>query len=593
VDSAAAAAAVGPGSAAAEQAAPRVPDRSTKLWHGRKRRPLVIGTAVVVALLIAGGATALAASSSGNSGFRMTNVVRTSVGSTLGVVGTIEPVNDASASFQVAGQVASVNVAAGDQVTAGESLASLDTTSLSEAVSSAELSLQSDDAKLTEDEDSETSTAQTSATTTSSTSSVKAATAPTSGGSGSGSNAASSPISQDQSTLVADEAKSSADQQQETADLAQAETACGISSTSPSAKPPTGSSTTTTTTPTTSTSTGGSGSGSGCTTAVQQVSTDEQAVSTDQQKVGTDENTLAKALTQEATPNSGGSSTTTPTTTNSGSSSAGGSGGTNAKANPTSGAASDSATQIASDEATIDTAQANVVEAEQSLAEGQLTSPINGTIVSVGINVGDTVGADSSSSVIVIIGTKSFEATATLTSTQVPLVKVGSTAEVAVDGTTGTIDGSVTQVGPVQSSTTGYSYPVVVTLPASANNLFSGSSANISIVTGEKKDVLAVPTSAVTTNGTQSFVQVLSGGNPVDKSVKVGIVGGVYTQVLSGLTLGEAVILADYATPVPASNTSTVGGFGGAGGLGGTTGGLGGGGFAGGGRFGGGGGFGG
>jgi multidrug efflux pump subunit AcrA (membrane-fusion protein) len=549
---------------------------------------LVIGTAVVVGLLVVGGATALAASSSGGSGFRMTNVVQTSVGSTLGVVGTIEPVDDASANFQVGGKVAAVNVGAGDAVTAGETLASLDTTSLSESVSSAELSLQSDDAKLTEDEDSETSSATTAASTTSSAASVKAASAAPTGGS----SASGGQVGQDQSALVTDEAKSSTDQQQETADLAQAETACGISNPSSSARPPapTGTSTTTTTTttttPSTSTGTGGSGSGSGCTAAVQQVSVDEQAVSGDQQKVAADEAALAKSLTQEASSSSGGSSTTTPSTTNAGSSTSSASGGTNGRANSPSGAASDSAAQLASDEAAIDMAQANVVEAEQSLAEGQLTSPINGTIVSVGINVGDTVSADSSTSVIVIIGTKSFEATGTLTSTQVPLVKVGSNAEVAVDGTTGTIDGSVTQVGPVQSGESGYSYPVVVTLPASANNLFSGSSANISIVTGEKKDVLAVPTSAVTTSGTQSFVQVLSGGKPVDKPIKVGIVGGVYTQVLTGLTRGEAVILANYATPVPASNTATLGGFGGgaftsrAAGIGGGT-------FAGGGRFGG------
>ncbi len=156
-------------------------------------------------------------------------------------------------------------------------------------------------------------------------------------------------------------------------------------------------------------------------------------------------------------------------------------------------------------------------------------------------------------------------------------------ADVTVDGSTGTIAGTVAQVGPVQSGDSGYSYPVVVVLPSSANNLFSGSSANISIVTGAKQDVLAVPTSAVLTTGTQSYVQVLSGGNPVDKSIKVGIVGGVYTQVLSGLQLGDEVILANYADPVPASNTSTLGGFGG--GFGGT-GGFGGGGFGGtGGRF--------
>jgi hypothetical protein len=61
-------------------------------------------------------------------------------------------------------------------------------------------------------------------------------------------------------------------------------------------------------------------------------------------------------------------------------------------------------------------------------------------------------------------------------------------------------------------------------------------------------------------------------------------VGGIYTQVLSGLTRGELVVLANYATPVPASNTSTFGGFGGGGGFTGG-GGFGGGGLTGGGGF--------
>ena len=60
------------------------------------------------------------------------------------------------------------------------------------------------------------------------------------------------------------------------------------------------------------------------------------------------------------------------------------------------------------------------------------------------------------------------------------------------------------------------------------------------------------------------------------------MVGDAYTQVLSGLTPGESVVLADYAEPVPSSNTATLGGIGG---LSGGGGGFGGGGFGGGGSF--------
>ena len=199
----------------------------------------------------------------------------------------------------------------------------------------------------------------------------------------------------------------------------------------------------------------------------------------------------------------------------------------------------------------------------------QLTSPINGTIASVGVTVGDTVSAGSSTSVFVIIGTQSYQVTGTLTSTQVQSVKVGYPAQVAVDGTTGTLAGTVAQVGPVQSSSSGYTYPVVVALPTSARGLYAGSTANASIRTSEVKDVLALPTSAVMTRGTRSYVLVLSSGSPVEKTIKVGIIGDIYTQVRSGLHLGSSVVLADYSEPVPSSNTATVGGFGGAGGFGG------------------------
>ena len=41
------------------------------------------------------------------------------------------------------------------------------------------------------------------------------------------------------------------------------------------------------------------------------------------------------------------------------------------------------------------------------------------------------------------------------------------------------------------------------------------------------------------------------------KVIKIGMVGDTYTQVLSGLSPGQSVVLADYAEAVPSSNTDT------------------------------------
>jgi multidrug efflux pump subunit AcrA (membrane-fusion protein) len=544
-----------------------VADATPVGWRRQVRRPVVIGAIVVIGALVIGGATAWAAGGSGSSGYRTATVVRASIAQRLDVVGTVEPVSDASPAFQVGGQVTSVHVAVGATVTAGEILATLDPTALTQSVSSAQSTVESDQAKLTEDEDGQTSSAATTSDVTSDATSATAASA------ASLSSEASTPvvttqalvvssatgtITQDQATLVADQQAESTDQQTEAADMTQSDSVCGLTTTPPS--PP--------------------ADPSSCAAALAKVSGDEQTIANDQQKVNADESALAKALTaeQSSLPTSGsggsGSSGGAGSSGSSGQSSASNAGatgnsGTGTRSGGSTSTATDSAEQIATDQAAIDNAQADLIEAQQALGAAQLTSPIAGTVASVGLTVGDTVTAHSTTSDIVVIGTHSFEVAGTLTSSQVSSVKVGFSADVAVDGTTGSFQGTVSQVGPVQASTSGYSYPVVVVLPASATGLFAGSTADMSIMTQHATDVLAVPTSAVQTEGTSSFVLQMSSGTPVRKVVKTGIVGGIYTQVLSGLQRGTTVVLANLSTPVPASSTTVTGGFGGGGGFGG------------------------
>jgi multidrug efflux pump subunit AcrA (membrane-fusion protein) len=545
-----------------------VVDATPAGWRRHVRRPVVIGAIAVIGVLVIGGATAWAAGGSGSSGYRTATVVRASIAQRLDVVGTVEPVSDASPAFQVGGQVTSVNVAVGDTVTAGETLATLDPTALTQSVSSAQSTVESDQAKLAEDEDGETSTAGTnSGATASTTSDVTPATTGSAGSQSSGAttialvstralvvNTATGTITQDQATLVADQQTESTDQQTELADMTQSDSVCGLTTTPPS--PP--------------------ADPSSCAAALAKVSSDEQTIANDQQKVSADESALAKALTAEQsslpTGGSGGSTSSGSSGQSSGQSSASSTGGTGSSGtsdrsggSTSTSTATDSAEQIASDQAAIDSAQADLIEAQQALSAAQLTSPISGTVASVGLSVGDTVTAHSTTSDIVIIGTHSFEVAGTLTSSQVSSVKVGFSADVAVDGTTGSFNGTVSQVGPVQSSTTGYTYPVVVVLPASATGLFAGSTADMSIMTQHASNVLAVPTSAVQTQGTRAFVLQMSSGTPVRKVVKVGIVGGIYTQVLSGLQRGSTVVLANLSTPVPSSSTTVTGGFGGGG----------------------------
>jgi hypothetical protein len=398
--------------------------------------------------------------------------------------------------------------------------------------------------------------------------------------------------------VVAAQQTADADAATAAAAFAQAQSACAGTGT-----------TTSTTTPSSTTTTSPGSDPTACTTALSQSLAAQQQVATDQKAVASAETTLAQVLASTSpsgsTGGAGGAGATGSTgASGSGSSSSSGSTsrtgtGTGASGGTTttggsgtggsSGTASNSAQQLASDQAAIDSATASLIEAQQALANAQLTSPVTGTVASVALTVGQTVTAGSSSDAITIINSGSYQATASLTSTQAAEVKVGDQALVTVNGAPGTLTGTVTRVGPVNTSNSSYTYPLIVLLPGGSHGIAAGSTAQVQVVLHQVANARAVPTSAVQTVGNNSYVLVPASGQEARRKITVGIVGSIYTQVTGGVAKGTTVILANLSQAVPSSSTSSsTGGFGG-----GRFGGGGGSGIGGGAGFGGGGGFGG
>jgi len=517
-------------------------------------RALVVG--VLVVAIVGTGIGLWATRSSAATGYRTATATTATVRKTLEVSGTASAVHQATADFQVAGTVSAVDVLLNQQVAAGETLASLATTTLAKDVTSAQTTLTAAEDKLSEDESAQSSSSS-SATSSSS----------------------------------------------------------GKSTTSTTTTTPTTTATTTTTTTTTTMMSTGSTGSVACSTALTQALSAQKQVQSDEKAVAQAETALAKLLSSASSSSasalpSGGSSASgagsTATTAGSGSSSASGStashpSSASTDANSTGGstpsagsgststggaatslsntsAASDSAGQLASDQASIDSAKALLIEAQQDLADAQLTSPISGTVVSVGLSVGQSVSAGSTSDVITILNSQSYQATATLTPTEASEVKVGDGAQVTVTGIGGMLTGSVARVGPVDISSSSYTYPLVVALPAGSHGIAAGSSAQITVTLAEVKDAKVVPTSAVHTAGGTSYLEVIRTGQESRDPVQVGVVGADYTQITSKLSAKTEVVLADLSEPVPSSSSSTsTGSF---------LGGAGGGGFPGGGGFG-------
>jgi HlyD family secretion protein len=574
----------------------RSEDPTTRRWWKK-------GTWAAVCLVAAAGIAlwATGSSASATSGYRTAEATVATVRQTLSVSGTTEPVHQATAEFQVAGTVSSVDVSVGQKVSAGQTLASLDTTSLAEAVSSAQLSVSAAEAALTENEAGESagsssagSTGDTaSATLTADVTSTTGGGTPTTGTSGAtgGTTAQSSVLTADQQGVVAAQKAEDADAATAAAAFAQAEAACSSAG---------GGTTTTSSTPSTTTTTAPSdpsGSSTACTDALSRSLTAQQQVTTDQKAVASAESTLAQALSalakssagsSSSSPSSatGGSSSTTGGTTGnstkSGSATAGTAGTGSSTTGGTASQSTDTPEQLASDQAAIDTAEATLIEAQQSQADAQLTSPIGGTVVAVSLATGQSVTAGSTTDIVTIVNSGSYQITSSLTSTQASQVKVGDSALVTVDGENGTLTGTVARVGPVDTSGSSDTYPLIVALPAGSRGIADGSTAQVQVVLHEVVGTLSVPTSSVHVTGAASgYVDIVQGGQLVRKKVTIGAIGGSSTQITSGISAGTAVVLADLSEAVPSSSASTSTRTFGGGGLSGAGGGPGGGGFGG------------
>ncbi|MDJ0377620.1 hypothetical protein [Cryobacterium sp. PH31-L1] len=164
----------------------------------RRRRLLAVGTVTAV-LVASGGGVAYAITRTPEGDYRTVVAALGSVSESLDLVGTLASAGRSDASFSVGGTVNGVAVSLRDTVTAGQTLATLDVSSLNDTIDAAEANVGAARIALATDLDSQTvttatttattdaaSTSATSAAATSSPASSSAATTPGSSGASTG-----------------------------------------------------------------------------------------------------------------------------------------------------------------------------------------------------------------------------------------------------------------------------------------------------------------------------------------------------------------------------------------------------------------------
>src|SRR5581483_7074384 len=99
---------------------------------------------------------------------------------------------------------------------------------------------------------------------------------------------------------------------------------------------------------------------------------------------------------------------------------------------------------------------------------------------------------------------------------------------------------TIDEIGASSSSVV--QYTVAVALDRHERRLKPGMTANVSVTTGERDNVLNVPSTAVTGSGANATVAVVRNG--VERRVRVvaGMQGDTATEIASGLHAGDTVV---------------------------------------------------
>lgn len=152
-------------------------------------------------------------------------------------------------------------------------------------------------------------------------------------------------------------------------------------------------------------------------------------------------------------------------------------------------------------QATLKAAQSTYNKAKTNLSYAEITSPIDGTILSRAVDEGQTVAASFSTPTLFTIAQDltQMQVEANIDEADIGQVKLGQKVTFNVDAYSDSyFTGEVIQIRLEPTTTSNVvTYTVIIKAPNPDLMLMPGMTANISIITKEAKDVLTIPSKAL------------------------------------------------------------------------------------------------
>ena len=208
--------------------------------------------------------------------------------------------------------------------------------------------------------------------------------------------------------------------------------------------------------------------------------------------------------------------------------------------------------QVQVAEAQVAQARLNLEAAQEALAQATLMAPFDGVITAVYV----TEGEFASGRAVSMAATGGMELILSVDEVDVGDLRVGQPAIITLETWPDTrIDSEITAIAPnaAPSNTGLVAYDVHVSLGQTDLPARLGMTANANLITANRENVLLVPNRAIRADrqANKYYVNLVVGETTQEMEVTIGLRDNEYTQITSGLAVGDRLFIGITETPTP------------------------------------------
>ncbi len=186
---------------------------------------------------------------------------------------------------------------------------------------------------------------------------------------------------------------------------------------------------------------------------------------------------------------------------------------------------------------------------------------INGTIIQKNIESGQTFTTQDA----ILVMSDRLTVKAQVDETDIAKIKVSQKAKIILDAyPEETIEAQVDQIAYDAKTVNNVTTYIVDVLPNTAPAYMrSGMTANVTFSVQNKKDIIVVPTEAIKNSDGKTFVQMANPNDANDRKnlkeqeITLGITDGKKTEILSGLSEGESILIQQFKVGDKKANSSS------------------------------------